>query len=120
MPVGFPSIRVDRDNVAHHLWCNNGTWWVHFTVHFDHRKRRVRKSLHTHLLTEAIVRRDEILFRIDVEGEPLSERQSIRRCESGHRHSIAIDCATRLANAWQTKNRSVTCTSSSQCKGDSK
>jgi hypothetical protein len=37
MTVGFPSIRVDRANPLHHLWCNNGTWWVHYTVHFDHR-----------------------------------------------------------------------------------
>ena len=120
MPVGFPSIRVDRDNVAHHLWCNNGTWWVHFTVHFDHRKRRVRKSLQTHLLTEAIVRRDEILSRIDVEGEPLSERQSIRRCESADSHPTASEFATRLVDAWRIKGDSVRCPSSAQCKGDSK
>jgi hypothetical protein len=25
----------------HHLWCNNGTWWAHDTIHFDCRKRRI-------------------------------------------------------------------------------
>ena len=68
MPVGFPSLRVDKDNASHHLWCNNGTWWVHYTIHFDHRKRRIRKSLQTHSLAEAIARRDALLTRIEHEG----------------------------------------------------
>jgi hypothetical protein len=54
MPVGYPSIRVLNHNPTHHLWNNNGTWWVHFTVHFDQRKRRVRRSLKTRSLTEAV------------------------------------------------------------------
>lgn len=74
MPVGFPSIRVDRDNPRHHLWCNNGTWWVHYTVHFDHRKRRIRRSLQTRSLTEAILRRDSLLLQITSDGEALPER----------------------------------------------
>jgi hypothetical protein len=74
MPVGFPSLRVDRANECHHLWNNNGTWWVHYTVHFDHRKRRVRRSLGTRSLADAIARRDAILHRIASEGEFLPER----------------------------------------------
>jgi hypothetical protein len=74
MPVGFPSIRVDQANERHHLWCNNGTWWVHYTVHFDHRKRRVRRSLGTRSLAEAILRRDSLLLRIASDGEPVAER----------------------------------------------
>ena len=75
MPVGFPSIRVDQANPLHHLWCNNGTWWVHYTVHFDHRKRRIRRSLATRSLTEAILRRDSLLLRITSDGEPVPERK---------------------------------------------
>lgn len=74
MPVGFPSIRVDRANPLHHLWCNNGTWWVHYTVHFDHRKRRIRRSLQTRSLTEAILRRDSLLLQITSDGEAVPER----------------------------------------------
>ncbi|MFM8890700.1 MAG: hypothetical protein ACKOTB_03580 [Planctomycetia bacterium] len=74
MPVGFPSIRVDEANARHHLWCNNGTWWVHYTVHFDQRKRRVRRSLRTRSLAEAIVRRDSLLLRIASDGDPVPER----------------------------------------------
>ncbi len=74
MPVGFPSIRVDEANERHHLWCNNGTWWIHYTVHFDHRKRRVRRSLGTRSLTEAMLRRDSLLLRIASDGEPVPDR----------------------------------------------
>ena len=74
MPVGFPSLRVDHGNDSHHLWCNNGTWWVHYTVHFDQRKRRVRRSLQTRSLAEARLRRDALLLRITSEGDLLSER----------------------------------------------
>jgi hypothetical protein len=74
MTIGFPSLRVDADNQTHHLWNNNGVWWVHFTLHFDHRKRRVRRSLKTRSLAEAIERRDSLLLRIEREGELVSER----------------------------------------------
>ncbi len=74
MPVGFPSIRVDRANPRHHLWCNNGTWWVHYTIHFDHRKRRIRRSLETRSLTEAILRRDSLLLQITSDGEAVPEQ----------------------------------------------
>lgn len=53
------SIRVDGDNRLHHLWNNNGTWWLHYTEHLpDFTKRRVRRSLRTHDLELAIQRRD--------------------------------------------------------------
>jgi hypothetical protein len=74
MTIGFPSLRVDADNQRHHLWNNNGVWWVHFTLHFDHRKRRVRRSLKTRSLAEAIERRDSLLLRIEREGELVPER----------------------------------------------
>ncbi len=62
MPLAFPSIRVEPRNPTHHLWNNNGTWWLHYTEHLaDFTKRRVRRSLRTHDLELAIRRRDEAL-----------------------------------------------------------
>lgn len=35
-------------NSNHHIWNNNGTWWLHYTLHLtDYTKRRVRESLRT-------------------------------------------------------------------------
>jgi len=74
MPLAFPSIRVEPRNPTHHLWNNNGTWWIHYTVHFGHRKRRVRRSLRTRSLPDAIARRDALLVKITGEGEYVPER----------------------------------------------
>lgn len=69
------SIRTTSCNPFHHLWNNNGTWWVHYTVHLpDHTKRRVRRSLHADNPGIARVLRDTILQeasgeRTDYEGE---------------------------------------------------
>ncbi len=53
------SIRVSEANRLHHLWNNNGTWWLHYTEHLaDFTKRRVRRSLRTHDLEDAVRRRD--------------------------------------------------------------
>ena len=58
-PASKLSIRVSEDNRLHHLWNNNGTWWLHYTEHLaDFTKRRV---LRTHDLELAISRRDEWL-----------------------------------------------------------
>ena len=78
MPVGHPSIRVDDSNPRHHLWCNNGTWWVHYTIHFDCRKRRIRRSLRTRSLDVAIRRRDELFARLAAEGETVPDRRTPR------------------------------------------
>ncbi len=56
------SLRVKGDNPLHHLWNNNGTWWIHYTVHLaDYTAKRVRQSLATQEVSEAIRRRDELL-----------------------------------------------------------
>jgi hypothetical protein len=61
-PTPKLSIRVSEANRLHHLWNNNGTWWLHYTEHLaDFTKRRVRRSLRTHDLELAIRRRDEWL-----------------------------------------------------------
>jgi hypothetical protein len=49
-------------NPNHHLWNNNGTWWLHYTEHLaDYTKRRVRRSLHTHNVRAARAIRDVLL-----------------------------------------------------------
>jgi hypothetical protein len=73
MPQGYLSARIDTSNERHHLWLNNGTWWVHYTLNFDFRTRRVRRSLQTTSLHEAIRRRDELFERLSTEGEPVPE-----------------------------------------------
>lgn len=76
MPVGYPSLRVQDDNPRHHLWNNNGTWWIHYTIHFDHRKRRIRRSLQTRSLADAIDRRDHLLATATLIGEFVADRRT--------------------------------------------
>ena len=83
MNIGFPSLRVDGSNPRHHLWCNNGTWWVHYTLHFGGRKRRIRRSLGTRAIDVAVQRRDDLLGRLACEGEPVPERRPRRRALAG-------------------------------------
>lgn len=57
-----PSVRVRAANPNHHLWNNNGTWYLHYTVHpTPFTKSRVRLSLGTKCLETARQKRDEIL-----------------------------------------------------------
>jgi hypothetical protein len=78
MNIGFPSLRVDSSNPRHHLWCNNGTWWVHYTLHFGGRKRRIRRSLGTRAIDVAVQRRDDLLGRLACAGEPVPEQRPRR------------------------------------------
>lgn len=56
------ALRIDPSNPNHHLYLNNGTWWIHYTVHLaDYTARRVRRSLRTRDLVEARLRRDRQL-----------------------------------------------------------
>lgn len=56
-------IRCRGRNPDHHLYNNNGTWWVHYTVHLpDYSKKRVRQSLRTKCADTARLHRD-VLFR---------------------------------------------------------
>jgi hypothetical protein len=56
------SVRVNPANLNHHLWNNNGTWFIHYTCHEPgFTKRRVRESLKTRELALARVRRDILL-----------------------------------------------------------
>ena len=56
------SLRVNPGNPNHHLWNNNGTWFIHYVVHpTPFTKERIRKSLGTKSLAEARAKRDAIL-----------------------------------------------------------
>lgn len=56
------SLRQHRGNLNHHLWFNNGSWWMHYTMHLpDFTKERVRRPLGTGELPLARSRRDAIL-----------------------------------------------------------
>jgi hypothetical protein len=57
--VGWPAPRDTHPN--HHLSKNGRRWWVAFTVHRGCRQERVRRSLGTHDLIEARLRRDDLL-----------------------------------------------------------
>lgn len=58
------ALRVNAANPNHHLWNNNGTWWLHYTVHQpDYTKQRVRVSLGTRCAEEARRRRDQLIAR---------------------------------------------------------
>ena len=56
-------LRINPDNPRHHLWNNNGTWYIHYTTGNAIRAERVRFSLHTKNLATAQRRRDAILRR---------------------------------------------------------
>ena len=57
------AIRNTEANPNHHLWNNNGTWFVHYTVYPDPvTAERRRHSLKTRDVYEARERRDQ-LFR---------------------------------------------------------
>lgn len=44
----------------HHIWNNNGIWWVHYTLHHGWIKQRVRSSLATRCVEEARRKRDAL------------------------------------------------------------
>ena len=55
-------MKLDKRNPNHHIWCNNGTYFVHVTLVWNGRwKQRVRTSLRTRNVVEARRRRDRFL-----------------------------------------------------------
>lgn len=56
------AFRPNEKNPNHHLWCNNGTWFMHYTSYpTPLTKERIRRSLGTKDIRVARVRRDEFL-----------------------------------------------------------
>ena len=79
MPRGFLSLWITSSSPSHHLHVNAGgravgNYWVAFTLHFGGRKRRIRRSLGTKSLAEAVRLRDELFARINAEGEDVPVR----------------------------------------------
>ena len=61
-PEAIPSLRIDPRNPDHHLWNNNGTFYIGLTlVYPDTRTERVRYSLKTKNRALARKRRDAVL-----------------------------------------------------------
>jgi len=55
------SIYIQPGNENHHLWNNNGTWYIAYTIHpTPATAKRIRRSLKTKDLEEARRLRDEI------------------------------------------------------------
>jgi hypothetical protein len=53
------SLRTNPENPNHHLWNNNGTWFIHYVVHpTPFTKERIRRSLGTKDIQIARERRD--------------------------------------------------------------
>ncbi len=70
MNEGQLAVRVNPANSNHHLWNNNGTWFVHYTRHEPgFTKIRCRHSLRTKSVAEARRRRDVILNPEQMKGE---------------------------------------------------
>lgn len=85
-PATTLGIRVDETNPNHHLWFNNGTWYVHYTVYpTPFTAERIRSSLRTKDLAEARRRRDE-LFRNLVTAVSASA-VPLGTCRQGTTHS---------------------------------
>jgi hypothetical protein len=67
LATGEPAQRPawDGSNPDHHIWNNNGTYFIHVTLRWNgQRKLRLRKSLGTKDRIEARRRRDHWLVRM--------------------------------------------------------
>jgi len=57
--ITLPALRFRPENPNHHLWNNNGTWFLHYTVYpTPATKERIRRSLGTKDVDTARARRD--------------------------------------------------------------
>ena len=58
------AIRIEGSNPNHHLWDNNGTWFIHYTVYpTPVTAERIRRSLRTKCIADARLRRDRLFRR---------------------------------------------------------
>ena len=56
------SVRISDENLNHHLYTNNGTWWLHYTAYpINNISQRIRQSLKTRNVALARNRRDVVL-----------------------------------------------------------
>lgn len=76
----LPAARRHAGNANHHLWNNNGTWFLHYTTYpTPFTKERVRRSLGTKDLAEARLRRDDFFAHLGaatvVDNAPVAARK---------------------------------------------
>ncbi len=71
----IPLSKTKHYGADHHIWNNNGTWWMHYSEERRRgRAKRVRLSLHTYNRKVARERRDQIM-RASAERADLLRRQ---------------------------------------------
>jgi hypothetical protein len=59
------AIRIDDSNSNHHIWNNNGTWWIHYTIYpTPVTAERIRHSLRTSDISTARERRDALFQKL--------------------------------------------------------
>lgn len=64
------SIRIHSTNLNHHLYRNNGTWWIHYTAYPTAvTTERIRRSLKTSDLETARAKRDALFGELFYEKE---------------------------------------------------
>jgi len=65
-----PVVRINPDNPDHHVYSNNGVWWIHYSIRTDPRfkSQRVRASLGTRCLAVARERRDAVLTHLGIQA----------------------------------------------------
>ena len=67
--ITLASLRISEANPNHHLWNNNGTWFLHYTVYpTPFTKERIRRSLGTKDLEVARQRRDSYFALLAAEA----------------------------------------------------
>ena len=67
--ITLASLRISEANPNHHLWNNNGTWFLHYTVYpTPFTKERIRRSLGTKDVKLARERRDTFFAQLASEA----------------------------------------------------
>ena len=63
--IPLASLRISEANPNHHLWNNNGTWFLHYTVYpTPFTKERIRRSLGTKDVKTAREHRDSFFNQL--------------------------------------------------------
>ena len=64
------SVRIGPSNPDHHLYNNNGVWWLHYTSYpTPATSKRIRRSLGTRDVTLARSRRDACFGELFANGK---------------------------------------------------
>ena len=64
-PTEELALRIDDSNLNPHLWNNNETRWIHYTIYpTPVTAERIRQSLKTRILSEARKRRDDVFRKL--------------------------------------------------------